>query len=70
MFSGTDGLTISLLTAAILLTPFGVDRMQEMRSLHVVSGAGALAILLTLLTCWMEMAALRKLGAQVPLAPC
>ena len=45
MFSGTDGLTISLLTAAILLTPFGFAGMQEVPSLHVVIGAAALAIL-------------------------
>lgn len=65
IFSGTDGMTISLLTASILLAPFGVAGLHEVPSLHVIVGAAGLAILAPLLTCWMEMAALRKLGSQV-----
>jgi inner membrane transporter RhtA len=65
LFTGIDGMTISLLTAAILLTPFGIAGMQEVPSLHVILGAAGLAVLAPLLTFWMEMAALRKLGAQV-----
>jgi inner membrane transporter RhtA len=65
LFSGTDGLTISLLTAAILLTPFGIGGAHEMPSSGVILGAAGLAIFSPLLTCWMEMAAVRKLGAQV-----
>lgn len=65
LFSGTDGLTISLVTAALLLTPFGVSGMDHLPSASVVIGSAGLAILAPLLTCWMEMAALRKLGTQV-----
>lgn len=65
LFSGTDGLTISLVTAALLLTPFGVAGMDHLPSASIVIGSAGLAILAPLLTCWMEMVALRKLGTQI-----
>lgn len=64
LFPGTDGLTIALLTAAILLTPFGLTGMTALPTVPVVLGSVSLAILAPLLTCWFEMAALRKLGSQ------
>ncbi|MES2551071.1 MAG: EamA family transporter, partial [Pseudomonadota bacterium] len=64
LFPGTDGLTIALLTAAILLTPFGLIGMTAAPSVPVVLGTVSLAILAPLLTCWFEMAALRQLGSQ------
>lgn len=65
LFRGTDGMTISLLTAAVLLTPFGVAGMDEMPSPSVVFGSASLAVLAPLATCWLEMSALRKLGSPV-----
>lgn len=65
VFKGGDGLAISMLTAAILLTPVGLGSLDAPPSLAVVAGACGLAILSPLLTCWLEMAALRKLGTQV-----
>jgi inner membrane transporter RhtA len=64
LFSGTDGMTISLLTAALLLTPFGVGGLDRVPSLPVILGCAGLAILAPLLTFLLEMSALRKLGTQ------
>lgn len=65
VFQGSDGLAISVLAAAILLTPVGVGSMDSAPSAVLVLGACGLAVLSPLLTCWLEMAALRKLGTQV-----
>jgi inner membrane transporter RhtA len=64
LFSGSDGLTLSLLTAAVLLTPFGIVELDRVPSLPVVLGSVGLAVLAPLLTCWAEMTALRRLGTQ------
>ena len=63
VFKGTDGVTISILTAAILLAPFGVAGLQQMPPVSVIAGSAGLALLAPLLTCLLELAALRKLGA-------
>ena len=64
LFQGIDGLTVSLLTAALLLAPFGIAGLDHVPTLPVVLGSAGLAILAPLLTCWMEMSALRMLGTQ------
>jgi inner membrane transporter RhtA len=63
VFKGTDGVTISILTAAILLAPFGVAGLQQLPPVSVIAGSAGLALLAPLLTCLLELAALRKLGA-------
>lgn len=65
VFKGNDGLAISMLTAAVLLTPFGMGSLEHVPSAPVILGAAGLAVLSPLLTCWLEMVALRKLGTQV-----
>jgi inner membrane transporter RhtA len=65
VFQGSDGLAISVLTAAILLSPFGISSMQAVPSPGVVLPAAGLALMSPVLTCWLEMAALRRLGTQV-----
>lgn len=62
-FKGTDGVTISILTAAILLAPFGMAGIQQMPPVTVIAGSAGLALLAPLLTCLLELAALRRLGA-------
>ena len=64
VFKGPDGTTISIFTAAILLTPFGLAGLDQMPSLSVVAGSACLAVLAPLLTCLMELAALRRLGTR------
>ena len=64
VFKGTDGTTISICTAAIFLTPFGLAGLDQMPALTVVAGSAGLAVLAPLLTCLMELAALRKLGTR------
>lgn len=64
VFKGTDGVTISIVTAAVLLTPFGVAGMAGMPSATVIAGSAGLAVLAPLLTCLLEMVALRKLGTR------
>lgn len=64
LFSGTDGLTISLLTASVLLAPFGISGLNQSPSLAVILGSAGLAILSPLITCRLEMSALRVLGTQ------
>ena len=63
-FSQSDGLCFSLLTAAVLLTPIGLGGLKEMPGMSVILTGVGLAILAPLLTCWLEMAALRKIGTQ------
>lgn len=65
LFSGNDGLTISLVTASVLLAPFGLVGLSDMPPVGVVVSSAGLAVLAPLLTCWMEMSALRKLGSQM-----
>ncbi len=65
VFGGAEGLAISMLTAAILLTPFGLGSLEQVPQMPVVLGACGLAVLTPLMTCWLEMTALRSLGAQV-----
>jgi inner membrane transporter RhtA len=64
LFSGTDGMTLSLLTAAILLAPFGLGGLDHVPTLPTVLGSAGLAILAPILTLWLEMTALRTLGTQ------
>ena len=64
LFHGSDGLTISLLTAALLLAPFGLAGIDHAPGLPVILGSASLAILAPLLTCRLEMSALRTLGTQ------
>jgi inner membrane transporter RhtA len=63
VFNGTDGVTISIFTAAILLAPFGMAGMHQMPPVTTIAGSAGLAVLAPLLTCLLELAALRKLGA-------
>lgn len=65
LFQGSDGLTISLLTAAVLLTPFGLAGLDKVPSVQAVAGSAGIAILTPLLTCWLELLAIRRLGTQV-----
>lgn len=64
LFHGNDGLTISLLTASMLLAPFGIAGLDHVPSLWVVLGSASLAILSPLITCRLELSAIRALGTQ------
>jgi inner membrane transporter RhtA len=67
LFNQSDGLCFSLLAAAVLLTPTGLDGLdglERMPELSTLLAAVGLAILAPLLPCWLEMAALRRLGTQ------
>jgi inner membrane transporter RhtA len=67
LFTQSDGLCFSLLAAAVLLTPAGLDGLdglERMPELSTLLAAVGLAILAPLLPCWLEMAALRRLGTQ------
>lgn len=64
LFTRSDGLCFSLLTAALILAPTGLGGLDRMPGIGVILGAAGLAILAPLLTCWLEMNALRKLGTQ------
>ena len=64
LFPGTDGLTLSLITASILLTPFGLAGLDHAPGVSTILGSAALAVLSPLVTCWFEMTALRSLGTQ------
>ena len=63
-FSQSDGLCFSLLMAALLLAPTGLGGLEKIPDMSVILMGTALAILAPLLTCWLEMAALRKIGPQ------
>ena len=63
VFKGTDGTTISIVTAAILLAPFGLAGLHQMPPVSVIAGSAGLALLAPLATCLLELAALRRLGA-------
>lgn len=64
LFKGSDGLPISILTAAILLAPFGLAGLHQIPSPAVVAGSAGLAVLSPLLTCLLELVALRRLGTR------
>lgn len=57
-------LTLSLVTASILLTPFGLAGLDHAPGVSTILGSAALAILSPLVTCWFEMTALRSLGTH------
>ncbi len=63
-FSQSDGLCFSLLTAALLLAPIGLGGLERIPDMSVILMGAGLAVLAPLLTCWLEMAALRKIGTQ------
>jgi inner membrane transporter RhtA len=63
-FSHADGLCLSFVTAAVLLTPTGLGGFDGMPELSLILGAAMLAILAPLLPCWLEMIALRRLGTR------
>lgn len=63
-FSQLDGLSFLLLTAAVLLAPTVLGGLERMPDMSVILMGAGLAILAPLLTCWPEMAALRKIGTQ------
>lgn len=65
MFGGMDGLAISLVTATLLLTPVGVLSLNGIPSPTILLACVGLAIMSPLMTCWLEMTALRTLGAAV-----
>ena len=64
VFAGTDGLCVSLLAAALLLTPTGLVAFDHPPPLSVLLGSAGLALLAPLLTCCLELQALRRLGTQ------
>jgi inner membrane transporter RhtA len=64
VFDGTDGMTLSILTAAVLLAPFGLAQADHLPPLWVMAGSAGLAVLAPLGTCLMELAALRRLGVR------
>ena len=64
VFAGTDGLSVSLLAAALLLTPTGLVAFDHPPPLSVLLGSAGLALLAPLLTCCLELKALRQLGTQ------
>ena len=64
VFVGTDGLCVSLLAAALLLTPAGLVTIDHAPPLWVLLGSAGLAVLAPLLTCCLELKALRRLGTQ------
>lgn len=63
-FSGLEGLSLSLLTTALVLAPTGLASLDRLPALPVLAGACGLALLAPILTCGAEMAALRRLGVQ------
>jgi inner membrane transporter RhtA len=63
-FSQSDGLCFSLLTAALLLAPTGFGGLERIPDISVILMGAGLAILAPQLTCWLEMAALRKIRPQ------
>lgn len=64
LFSQSDGLCFSLVAAAVLLAPAGLGGLEKMPELSTLIATAALSILAPLLPCWLEMAALRRLGTQ------
>lgn len=64
VFSGLDGLAISFFTAALVLTPFGMANLHALPPLWVILGIAGTALLAPLLTCGLEMVALRRLGTR------
>ncbi len=65
VFSGLEGLAISIPTAALLLTPFGAPAVFSGFSSHVIIVGFAAAVLLPLIPWVLELLALRRLSKHV-----
>ncbi|MEJ1934333.1 EamA family transporter, partial [Nostoc sp. NIES-2111] len=63
-FSGLQGLSISLLVAAVIIAPVGLVEIRQWPSPLQVAGAASLGLLSPLMTCGLEMIALRRMGAR------
>lgn len=63
-FKGLEGLSVSLLLAALLATPFGLTQAQSGISLDLLLATAGLAVLVPLLPYALEMMALRRMQAS------
>lgn len=63
-FAGLQGLSVSLLSAALIMTPIGLSHATDLHSPDLLIHGAGLAILVPLLPYILEMQALRKLNTM------
>lgn len=64
LFSGMQGLAISVTTAALIAAPFGLFTLTDWPDARMILFAAALGLLAPLATAGMEMMALRRMGKR------